>query len=120
MQFDIEAHQFSLTPSLREHIETQLRARFIRFREKIGRIVVRVGDVNGPRGGVDKRCRLLVRTFGFKDIVINARDTDLYAAIDRAANRAGHTLHRYVGKKRSTPTGASRRFEMRPEDPSDE
>lgn len=116
MQFDIEARQFSLTPSLRQHIESQLRTKFTRFREKIGRVVVRVGDVNGPRGGIDKRCRLLVRTFGFKDIVINDKDSNLYAAIDRAAERAGRALHRYVGKTRSGP---NERLEIRQEDSSE-
>ena len=100
MQFDIEARQFSLTPSLRRHIEKQLRAKFTRFREKIGTIIVRVGDVNGPKGGIDKRCRLLVRTPGRKDIVINDRHTDLYIAIDRAAHRAGRALRRTIGRSR--------------------
>ena len=88
-------------------IEKQLRARFTRFREKIGTIIVRVGNVNRPKGGVDRRCRLLVRTHGKREIVINDRDADLYIAIDRAASRAGRALGRAIGRSR---IGQSRRL----------
>ena len=49
------------------------------------RTIVRLWDINGTRGGVDKACRVVVWLRGRGTIVVEAVDRDLYAAIDAAA-----------------------------------
>ena len=51
--------------------------------------------LNGPRGGVDKRCQMQATLNGVGEIVIEDTQADLLKAISRAAERIGHkVLHR--------------------------
>jgi ribosomal subunit interface protein len=101
MQYVIQARDFSLTKSLRNHAERRLRFALACFDNHIQRIVVLLSDINGPRGGVDKRCQLRIVLDGMPDVVIQDTEADLYVAIDRAANRAGRTLVRKLDRLQS-------------------
>lgn len=100
MQIDIQARGFVLTEGLRAHVEHRLRFALTRFQDRVARIAVRLTDVNGPRGGVDKRCHLQVRLSGLPGIVIQDTEADLYVAVDRATDRAARTLGRYLERAR--------------------
>ncbi len=98
MQIDIQTRKFSLTDALRTHAEQRLRSTLTFFNEHIQRVVMRLSDINGPRGGADKRCHLQVVLNGLPDVVVEDIEADLYIAIDRAADRAGHTLARKIDR----------------------
>ena len=100
MQIDLQAHDFLLTEGLRVHVEQRLRFALNRFQDRVARVAVRLSDVNGPRGGVDKHCHLQVRLRGLPDIVVRETQADLYVAVDRAAERTGRTLGRYLQRAR--------------------
>jgi len=57
--------------------------------------------INGPRGGVDKRCYLQVMLAGLSEVVIADIEADLYVAIDRAIDRAGRTVARKIERQKS-------------------
>jgi len=101
MQIDIQARDFSLTDALRSHAERRLRFTLTCCDDHIQRVVMRLSDINGPRGGADKRCHLRVILAGLPDVVIEDIEADLYVAIDRATGRAGRTLVRKVGRQHS-------------------
>jgi putative sigma-54 modulation protein len=68
-----------------------------RFHGRIRSVAVRVVDVNGPRGGVDKRCHVTVRLAAPKrTLVIEDADADAAVAIDRLADRTARTVARTV------------------------
>jgi len=92
---------FDLTPALRSHAERRLRFALTRADSHVQRIVVRLCDINGPRGGEDKRCQLQVLLTGLPDVVVEDTEADLYFAIDRAADRAGRSVMRKLGRKQS-------------------
>ena len=48
-------------PELTAHVERRLRFALTRFSGRIGRVNVFLTDQNGPRGGIDKTCRIVVR-----------------------------------------------------------
>ena len=100
MQIDLQAHDFLLTEGLRVHVEQRLRFALNRFQDRVARVAVRLSDVNGPRGGLDKHCHLQVRLRGLPDIVVRETQADLYVAVDRAAERTGRTLGRYLQRAR--------------------
>ena len=54
----IQAHDLPLTDGLRQHVATRLADALNYGRDIVTRIVVRLSDVNGPRGGEDKCCLL--------------------------------------------------------------
>lgn len=69
-----------------------------RFDPKIETVELTVSDVNGPKGGIDKECRILLRLRRGSDIVITDRDTSVAAGVARAVDRAARTLSRRIGR----------------------
>lgn len=102
MKIDIQAHGVELTDGLREHVEHRLGFALSQFQERIRGVVVRLSDVNGPKGGIDKRCYLRVRLNGLSDIVVEETEADFPVAVNRAADRAKRTLARRLLRVRGT------------------
>ena len=101
MQIDIQTRNFDLTNALRSYAERRLRFALTSADNHVQRIVVRLSDINGPRGGEDKRCHLLVVLAGLPDVVVEDTEADLYFAIDRAADRAGRSVMRKLNRKQT-------------------
>ena len=100
MQINIQAQGFTLTDGLREHTSRRLQFAFGWASHYLGKVSVRLSDENGPRGGKDKRCRIQIAFAGARDVVIEDTETDLYVAIDRAADRAGRSVARRLERQR--------------------
>jgi len=101
MQIDIQARRFTLTDALRSHAERRLRLALTCCDDHIQRVVMRLSDINGPRGGVDKHCHLQVVLAGLPAVVIEDTEADMYVAINRATDRAGRTLIRKVNRQQT-------------------
>jgi ribosome-associated translation inhibitor RaiA len=69
----------------------------------VRKVNVRLFDINGPRGGKDKRCRIQVPIPGTQNVVIEDTETDLYVAIDRAAERTERAVVRRLERLREHP-----------------
>ena len=100
MQIDIQARNFPLTDALHDHIERRLGFALSTRDNHIRRIIVRLSDINGPRGGADKCCHIQVVLNHLTDVVIEDTEADLYVAIDRASDRAGRTVGRRLDRQR--------------------
>jgi hypothetical protein len=74
-----------------------------KFATSIGRISVRVEDVNGPRGGIDQVCRIKVLLIGLPPVVFQGRDASLVAAIDGALTGSERAVRRSVQRRRMKP-----------------
>jgi len=101
MKLDIRGRQMQVTPAMRRHTERRLRFALGRFGTRLDRVTVRLFDVNGPRGGTDKWCRISVGLPATATVVVEDGDSDLYAAIDRAAERVGRMVGRRVQRRRT-------------------
>lgn len=101
MQIDIQALNFSLTAALRAYIERRLSFSLSSHNDHIRKIVIRLSDINGPRGGADKCCHIQIVIPQLEDIVIDDTETNLYVAINRAADRAGRTAGRRLARHRN-------------------
>jgi putative sigma-54 modulation protein len=100
MHIDIQARGFELTDGLREHTIRRLSFATNWARDEVRRINVRLSDVNGPRGGEDKRCLIQIPLSGRPDIVIDDLETDLYVAIDKAIGRVERVLAKQIERAR--------------------
>lgn len=100
MRIDIQARGFDLTEGLREHTVRRLQFALGWANHDVRAVSVRLFDINGPRGGKDKCCRIQVPFAGAANVVIEDTEDDLYVAIDRAAERAGRTLARRLARQR--------------------
>ena len=75
----------------------------------VPRARVNLDDVNGPRGGVDKRCRIELHAPAGHPVVVTSVATDWRRALDAALTRAVHALLRWWQRHRPQPAAPRRR-----------
>ena len=99
MNIAIQSNGLVLTESLRAYVyrrlETSLGWALTR------KLAVWLSDINGPRGGRDKRCKIQISLDNGKTVVIEDTEDDMYVAIDRAAERADRALARQLSRSRA-------------------
>lgn len=81
---------------------THERVRFVlrRLKSLVPRARVLFSDVNGPRGGVDKRCQVELRTEVAGTVVIASLARDWHTALNLSLLRATQTLTRSLQRSR--------------------
>jgi putative sigma-54 modulation protein len=100
MKVEVNARHLTLTKSLKNYVKRRLKFALGSKSEQITRVEVTLSDINGPKGGEDKRCQMLLKIKGQNDVVIEDTQSQLYSAIDRAANRASQTASKRVDRIR--------------------
>lgn len=85
------------TPAVIDLVHKRLDFALGRFAGRVRSLTVRLKDLNGPRGGVDKQCQIAIRLDRpRRTIVIEELDAEPEAAIGRAAQRASRAVARAV------------------------
>ncbi len=98
MQIAIYSNDFAITEGIREHINRKLRFALARVRSHIKSVSIRLGDINGPKGGRDKRCLLTVSISNTQELVIYDVQVDMYHAIDNALSRLSRVAVRKIDR----------------------
>lgn len=105
MRIHVRSRGFELTDALRAYAERRLLFALSRFGGKVASVMLRLDDVNGPRGGPDKRCRVIAHLPPpWGDVRVEELDEDLYAAISRAADRLARAVAREAERQQETRT----------------
>ncbi|MHB0961410.1 MAG: HPF/RaiA family ribosome-associated protein [Pirellulaceae bacterium] len=102
MKLRVVGESISVSEGLREFVARRLEYALGRFAPEIEYVTIRVGDVNGPRGGVDKRCRMEVKLRGLQSILSDVRADDLEVAVAFAAERLGKGVARALERRHHT------------------
>ncbi len=100
MELDIRIKDTDLADAVRTYAARRIRFALGRFASRIGRVVVRISDINGERGGVDQCCHISAEVLPGGKVVLQQIDADLFSAIDRASERAGQALRRDIQRSR--------------------
>jgi putative sigma-54 modulation protein len=100
MRIDLRSSNVPISEALREHILRKLDFAIRRFARHVDRVVVRLVDVNGPRGGPDKRCRIIAHLAPTGSVIVEAMDADAYAAASQAATRLDERVARALARQR--------------------
>lgn len=116
MRIEIRARHIPLTETLRSHCERRVRFALDRLSDRVKEVVLRLEDTNGPRGGVDKVCRVTLRLEHGKELTLESKDTTLVAAVDRALDRAGHAVTKAVGRAQRTAGESLKDLAWQPEE----
>jgi putative sigma-54 modulation protein len=90
-----------LTAETRESLESRLAQALSCFGRRIQKVNAFFSDLNGPKGGVDKLCRVVVHLKRQPTLVIEDRDSELSHLIDRVIDRVGQTAARVLERRRS-------------------
>ena len=93
----------------RAYIRRWLGMRLAKFSSSIERVTVRLEDVNGPRGGIDKVCKAKVVLTGLPSVVVERKHHDARAAVDGVIDASERAVRRVLHRRRSVPLRASRR-----------
>lgn len=99
MKTDITAKGLDLTPSMKQYIARRLGFALGARAQQIQRVKVSLTDVNGPKGGVDKSCKIVIQVAGMNDIVVTESKENWQSAIDRSAAKASQSLARRLGRQ---------------------
>ena len=108
MQLVISGKNFKVGEELREHVGRRLQFALGKFDPEIGRVEVGLSDVNGPRGGVDKHCRIVARMRTLGTVVVEDADGDFYSVVSRAADRIGRSVARTLARRRTVKNSRRR------------
>ncbi len=100
MEVEISSQNFHVDDETESHVERRMEFALKQFNSWITHVQVHLEDVNGPRRGIDKKCRILVNIKGGKTIKIEDLDADLISAINRAADRVGQVVGREIDRRR--------------------
>ena len=104
MNVDVHALNIEASSSLTDHVRRRVGSALDRFSQRVQRVIVRLSDVNGHRGGEDMQCQLQVDVLGCGMLIVEHTDSDVYAAVDQAADRVKRNVRRAIGKKRDSMT----------------
>lgn len=88
-----------MTEALKNYAKRRLNFSLATKDEYINKVTMRLSDINGPRGGTDKRCHLHIDLKGIPDIIVEDIQADMYNAIDRACDRASRVVVRKIGRQ---------------------
>jgi ribosome-associated translation inhibitor RaiA len=100
MQLEMRGVNLDLDDKLMGHIERRLRFALGRFAARIERMTVHLSDINGPRGGIDKRCRIAVALVPRGMVMVCGSGDDPFALITHAAKRTRRAVRRMLERRR--------------------
>lgn len=101
MKIEIRTQGVRRSERLHEHIERRLNFALDWAQNDVRRVVVSLSDINGPRGGNDKRCQLHIPLSRMRDVIIEEVADNPLVAINRAVDRAARSLERRRSKLRA-------------------
>lgn len=106
MLLELHARGVDVEHGLRDYVERRLNFALSRFGSRITKAAVHLTDTNGPKGGIDKSCQIVVRLRGLGDVVAEVVDSEWPATIDRATARIGQNARRSLDRRREFDRGS--------------
>ena len=99
MQVEIRGRGFQVAGVLSTYIQRRLNFALGRLGRRVERVLVWVEDTNGPKGGIDKQCRVAVVVPHSPTAVMEGRGSNFRVAINQAVAKAS----RYVADRLRQP-----------------
>ena len=96
MSISITDRRNLLDEALRDLAERRLLFALSRFDSRIKKVDLVVTDENGPRGGIDKACRVCVSLKRASEVRISDKDANLATCLSRLAERVGRAVARSI------------------------
>lgn len=96
---NIRAFDAPIDAEERAYLRRKLGAKLGKFARAVERVSVRVRDVNGPRGGIDKACTIKVVLTGLPSVVVEQQHASLQAAMEAALQRTERAVRRSVQRR---------------------
>lgn len=108
MKIEIRARNIQQPQDYQHYIERKIASALSRFRGKISEVTVWLEDINGPKGGIDKRCQVRLVGPNAGPIIAESQDLNLKGALSRAVFIASHALARALRRSQSRALASGR------------
>ncbi len=100
MKTQVRFRGIEASESLSEYASRRAHLRLSRFGSQVASVVVRISDLNGPRGGKDKRCQVTATGPGLGTVNVSETHDDAFAAVDLVFDRVSRTIGRNIERAR--------------------
>jgi putative sigma-54 modulation protein len=100
MTIHVHGSGFHMSRRMRRLANRRVAFALARFGRQVRSVSVCLEDVNGPRGGVDKRCAIQADLAPGGSVRVEKTDSELPAAVGRAAMRLAQAVARAIGRRR--------------------
>lgn len=105
MRLEVRGNGIRLDRALRDHVERRARFALDRVWGDVREVVVQLTDVNGPRGGVDQRCAVMVWTSDGRALLVREVRETPYAAVSAAMTRMKRRVTERLQRRRARRRG---------------
>ena len=100
MTVRVRGYGIDVSPGVGELVARRLSFALSRFGPRVRAVSVRLVDLKGPRGGIDKKCSIRARLVPRGSVRVENRDCELPPAVDRAAARLARAVARALDEPR--------------------
>lgn len=100
MQIEIVHRNVCVTREQKVWIDRRMHFALARFDGRVRQASLVFSDVNGARGGIDKKCRMLVTLAPQGEIVLEEMASNIEAAVSIVADRASRTIARQLERQK--------------------
>lgn len=100
MKLDVRFKGLPSDHALREYAIRRVEFQLSRFGAEVACVELRLSDDNGAKGGVDKRCRMVLKGSRFPPLSIEEVSDNIFAAVDLSVQRSPRTVARVLDRSR--------------------
>lgn len=108
MLISVTLKKMTLNETQQAWIQRRIQFALGRFVSRIRRVSATFSDINGAKGGVDKRCRLLVSLIPNGEVVVDDVDMSVEAAAANVSEKAARTVARLLERSRDNRSATDR------------
>ena len=96
MKLRVATRGIELSSDLNDYVRRRAHFSFGRFAGRIRSLSIRLADVNGPRGGIDKVCNIRVDVGLRQAVIVRELQANIHAAVAFAMERAERAVQRQL------------------------
>lgn len=96
MKLRLATRGIELSSDLHDYVRRRAHFSLGRFAGEIRSLSIRLVDVNGPRGGIDKLCDIRVDVGLRQPVIVRERQANIHAAVAFAVERAERAVQRQL------------------------
>ena len=100
MKIQVRFRALEPSEALRAHALRRVLFHLDRYGHELTSVLLRIGDVHGPKGGPDKRCQVTAQGRRLVRVTVESVSEDAYAAVATAVERAGRAVGRGLARVR--------------------
>ena len=104
MLVHLRAQHSILVGAVHRHLEKRVRAALGPTASRVRSVTAEFSDINGPRGGVDKSCRIKVVLSGLPSVYVENQAQAVGRAFDGALADAERAVRKAIARRRTKST----------------